>query len=141
MARYICVMKLDPSDNRVAKYCEYQTKTEADAHVAFHIGAYPDAFVHEDADGEAVVDVGAWRVDPSTKEILDRIKRPKPERDMARLRTDRNIKLVESDWTQYTDSPLTDENKASWATYRQELRDLPTTTSNPADPTWPEAPE
>jgi len=39
------------------------------------------------------------------------------------------------------DSPLSDADKVVWATYRQELRDLPATTSNPADPTWPEAPE
>ena len=35
--------------------------------------------------------------------------------------------LYESDWTQGADSPLTDEKKAEWATYRQKLRDLPTT--------------
>jgi hypothetical protein len=65
----------------------------------------------------------------------------KPARAMAFLRTERNTKLVESDWTQYTDSPLSDEAKTSWQTYRQELRDLPETTDDPANPTWPEAPE
>jgi len=65
----------------------------------------------------------------------------KPARAMAALREERNTKLTESDWTQYTDSPLTDEDKASWTTYRQELRDLPANTPDPADPTWPVAPE
>jgi len=37
----------------------------------------------------------------------------------------RNIKLKKCDWTQATDSPLSDEKKAEWATYRQQLRDLP----------------
>tara|TARA_R100001129_G_C5254113_1_gene229223 strand:- start:54 stop:272 length:219 start_codon:yes stop_codon:yes gene_type:complete len=39
----------------------------------------------------------------------------------------RNIKLKKCDWTQATDSPLSDEKKAEWATYRQKLRDLPST--------------
>ena len=60
----------------------------------------------------------------------------------ARFRTERTAKLTESDWTQYNDSPLSsDEVKASWAIYRQELRDLPATTDDPVNPTWPEAPE
>jgi hypothetical protein len=60
---------------------------------------------------------------------------------MARLRRKRNVLLAESDWTQYNDSPLDDEAKAEWVTYRQELRDLPDTTDDPADPSWPEVPE
>lgn len=43
------------------------------------------------------------------------------------LRHKRNQLLTESDWTQLQDSPLTDAQKQSWATYRQSLRDLPTT--------------
>jgi hypothetical protein len=41
------------------------------------------------------------------------------------LRRLRNVFLRESDWTQFADSPLTAEQKAEWATYRQALRDLP----------------
>ena len=62
-------------------------------------------------------------------------------RDLVTLRTERNTLLTETDWTQYTDSPLTDEVKAEWAVYRQELRDLPAATDDPDDPTWPEEPE
>jgi hypothetical protein len=65
----------------------------------------------------------------------------KPARAMASLRTERNTLLTESDWTQYNDSPLDDETKGDWETYRQELRDLPATTEDPANPTWPSAPE
>ena len=36
----------------------------------------------------------------------------------------RNAKLARSDWTQAPDSPLSDEKKKEWATYRQALRDL-----------------
>jgi hypothetical protein len=56
----------------------------------------------------------------------------------------RNIRLAECDWTQAADSPLSDTKKTAWATYRQQLRDLPTSYPNPTskdDITWPTQPE
>ena len=56
----------------------------------------------------------------------------------------RNIRLAECDWTQAADSPLSDTKKTEWATYRQQLRDLPASYSNPtskSDITWPTKPE
>jgi hypothetical protein len=41
------------------------------------------------------------------------------------VRDERDQLLLESDWTQSADSPLDADTKAAWATYRQELRDLP----------------
>ena len=41
------------------------------------------------------------------------------------FRQKRNRLLEGSDWTQMPDSPLSDTKKAEWATYRQQLRDLP----------------
>ena len=35
--------------------------------------------------------------------------------------------LFECDWTQLPDSPLSDSDKADWATYRQAVRDISTT--------------
>ncbi len=40
------------------------------------------------------------------------------------IREFRQHLLTISDWTQATDSPLSDEKKAEWAAYRQALRDL-----------------
>jgi hypothetical protein len=40
------------------------------------------------------------------------------------IRSERTRLLSESDWTQYNDSPLTQEQKTQWATYRQQLRDI-----------------
>lgn len=37
----------------------------------------------------------------------------------------RNFLLQDSDWTQTNDSPLSDEQKQLWKTYRQKLRDIP----------------
>ena len=56
------------------------------------------------------------------------------------LRHMRNVLLRESDWTQFTDSPLSDSKKTEWKNYRQNLRDLPATESNPENPTWPTIP-
>ncbi len=57
-------------------------------------------------------------------------------------RTTRNKLLAESDWTQMNDSPLTNEVKTAWATYRQELRDLSDLDSWPNldDADWPVKP-
>ena len=57
-------------------------------------------------------------------------------------RTTRNKLLADSDWTQMNDSPLSNEVKTAWATYRQELRDMSDLAAWPniADDDWPVAP-
>ena len=40
------------------------------------------------------------------------------------VRNLRDIELSACDWTQASDSPLSDEKKSEWVAYRQELRDL-----------------
>lgn len=49
----------------------------------------------------------------------------------AELRTLRDQKLFDCDWTQIIDVPLTQDQKTSWTTYRQELRDLPLNITDP----------
>ena len=56
------------------------------------------------------------------------------------LRHYRDTLLRESDWTQFTDSPLSDSKKTEWKTYRQSLRDLPATESDPENATFPTKP-
>lgn len=56
------------------------------------------------------------------------------------LRAARNAKLAACDWTQMSDSPLSQEVKTAWWTYRQSLRDLPQDTTDPDDVTWPTPP-
>ena len=41
------------------------------------------------------------------------------------VRRPRDFYLNKSDWTQMPDSPLTEEKKAEWAAYREQLRNLP----------------
>jgi len=45
--------------------------------------------------------------------------------NLSEVRNQRNQLLSQSDWTQMADSPLSDEQKAAWAAYRQQLRELP----------------
>ena len=56
------------------------------------------------------------------------------------LRSLRNQKLTQSDWTQVSDAPFTEEQKISWQSYRQALRDLPENTEDPKNPVWPTIP-
>ena len=56
------------------------------------------------------------------------------------LRNQRDDKLLFCDWTQGNDTPLDNSKKTEWATYRQALRDLPSNTSDPKNPTWPTEP-
>ena len=65
---------------------------------------------------------------------------------MRLLREKRDILLRETDWTQYRDVTLS--NDSDWQTYRQSLRDLPSTSSPELDDngqlsnvTWPTKPE
>lgn len=65
---------------------------------------------------------------------------------LLRMRTERDLRLSVCDWTQGNDSPLIEGDKILWATYRQELRDMPQ--NNPSVPdkaaydalVWPVAP-
>lgn len=43
----------------------------------------------------------------------------------------RNYKLFQSDWSQLSDAPLTEDQKNAWQVYRQELRDLPENITDP----------
>jgi len=58
--------------------------------------------------------------------------------NLSQLRSVRNTKLTETDWTQSRDVTLT--NDADWATYRQALRDITDSATSLDDVTWPEKP-
>lgn len=57
------------------------------------------------------------------------------------IRTKRDELLTASDYTQIPDSPLTTEQKQAWADYRQVLRDLPNSDSDPELVVWPTSPQ
>lgn len=53
----------------------------------------------------------------------------------------RNVLLAESDWTQLADVPLPAEEKAAWAAYRQQLRDITAQPGFPNSIIWPVKPD
>jgi len=55
----------------------------------------------------------------------------------AKVRYDRNSRLSDCDWTQLPDAPV---DAQTWATYRQELRDITAQSGFPWDVQWPVAP-
>ena len=58
------------------------------------------------------------------------------------VRGQRDSLLRDSDWTQLPGGPLTDEQKAAWDTYRDELRDYPAQSDRLSTlPAWPTPPE
>ncbi len=57
------------------------------------------------------------------------------------VRAERDGRLAECDWTQMSDTPLDDEARAAWATYRQALRDVPQQGGFPDAVEWPNKPE
>jgi len=59
---------------------------------------------------------------------------------MAQLRGNRNNLLAQCDWTQIPDCTLS--NKIAWMTYRQALRDFPSTVADARLPVeWPHSPD
>tara|TARA_R110002020_G_scaffold161266_3_gene346207 strand:- start:4115 stop:4456 length:342 start_codon:yes stop_codon:yes gene_type:complete len=67
----------------------------------------------------------------------DVVKFTLPDPTMESLRLKRNILLLKSDWTQISDATV---NKTDWATYRQQLRDLPENTPDLSNIVWPTPP-
>ena len=101
----------------------------------------PDLKADEKRGAESIgVDGQTVTITCPAVDMTDADKTKRTNDAIAVLRETRNKLLVSCDWTQAADSPLTDEVIATWATYRQALRDLPANTSDPLDVTWPDAP-
>ena len=60
--------------------------------------------------------------------------------DMEPIRALRDGRLRGTDWTRLDDAPLGPHTAAEWATYRQALRDLPSTYSRVSAVVWPNDP-
>ena len=75
-----------------------------------------------------------------TEEELAELDTVAVAREAQNARVFRDKLLLESDWTQGSDSPLTTEKKTEWATYRTALRNLPTADDDWPYPTWPDKP-
>lgn len=96
----------------------------------------------------AYVNTGEWRdnthkfVDGEFVEIVSTADEILQEGWFS-VRTIRDGRLQQSDWTQVPDSPLSAEQRSEWQMYRQKLRDLPADYAHVTaieDVVWPTAP-
>jgi hypothetical protein len=76
---------------------------------------------------------GAW----SERWALADITADETAAQWAAVRVERNGKLADCDWTQLSDAPVDD---LQWAVYRQALRDVPNSQSDPFNVVWPSTP-
>lgn len=84
--------------------------------------------------GKGAVDKPAW------SEVSDKIISKITENEYRPVRKTRDRLLQECDWTVGIDSPLSDDKKEEWKTYRQALRDLPSTLTDVEKVFWPVKP-
>lgn len=112
--------------------------------IYLHGGTLDDALVQCDL-GEVAFEVSeptpgvirargdGWGLDPLP---------PDPVMIAAAQRGERDRRLAACDWTQLPDAPLTPEQRAAWADYRQALRDLPAHQAGAPleQTTWPQEP-
>ena len=77
---------------------------------------------------------------PTLEELTNNHEQLVAAQPLKNLREERNTRLAEVDWVFSGDYKLSPEEHALWVTYRKTLRELPSTTEDPANPTWPEKP-
>lgn len=85
-----------------------------------------------------------WNDTNTSKPTLEELTAKQEElvaaQPMKDLRQERNRRLAEVDWIFTSDYDLSVSDHAAWMAYRKALRDLPSTTEDPANPVWPEKP-
>lgn len=93
-------------------------------------------------------DLNEWQSKPSCPGVefyswIDKSWQFMPELFLAKVREIRDAKLVESDWTQMPDVPLTTQQKEDWQVYRQALRDITEnlTATTLEEIVWPASPQ
>ena len=117
------------SDGRVTKYADFDTLADANAHAVKFGG-----FTHETLDGP----IGYWVVDGNSITLdTDQEAADILAAKWARIRAKRNALLASSDWRAMPDAPTMSD---AWTTYRQALRNLPSTQADPDDIVFPEEP-
>ena len=76
-----------------------------------------------------------------TKEVVEaKLQELIDAQPLKELRQERDRRLQAVDWVTLKAYSTTTPVPEAWATYMQALRDLPTTTEDPANPVWPTQP-
>ena len=114
-----------PEPDLLAEWGVYPVKTGDIAPTA------PNEITEQSA--EPIFQNGGWVLDYTVRDMTaDEISHLS---DL--VRSERNARLSECDWTQLSDAPLTEAEKQSWATYRQALRDITDQAEFPFNVQWP----
>lgn len=117
------------SGGKITKYQDFDSKTDADAHVATYGGK-----VVQDLDNQlAYWDVSGDTPSKDTDQLAADILAGK----WAAIRTQRDTLMAQSDWMAMPDSPAISD---AWTAYRNALRNLPASQADPDDIVWPTAP-
>ena len=86
---------------------------------------------------------------PTEEELNAKVTELETAEPFRLLREKRNLRLTQTDWTRMDDNGLSTSKKTEWKTYRQSLRDLPSSTTPKLDSfgdldstsvTWPTEP-
>jgi len=103
-------------------------------------GAMPNATRYQIIARDGVEQVnGKWYSKYVAVDMSEEAKAAHDAAQAAATRATRNNRLKDSDWSQGKD--ISDSVSTPWATYRQELRDVPQQSGFPWDVTWPAQPE
>ena len=104
---------------------------------------YPTAdwIINPDLSGLSAVAKKYWKISGSDVVEMTQSEKDTVDADLDTaqwviVRASRDLKLTACDWTQLADSPLTAQKITDWATYRQELRDIPSEQSDPFNIDW-----
>lgn len=150
MPDFITINKID-AQGAILKYDVYLTEQEAIDRVTELVDlGFTDAFYVDGAqtavDGQTCAqNTKHWTADAVAKTVnLDTASVTAENLliNMVALRSARNAKLADSDNRVLADqwAAMNATAQSDWASYRQALRDIPATTPDPANPSWPVEP-
>ena len=136
------IFDVEPTQWDADNYCYVRRLTEEQVeHFGVHkkqivTPPYHDAATQHIEEGPALLIDGVWTQNYIVSDLSADESAAKVGAQWDVIRVERNKLLVESDWTQLPDAPV---DAASWATYRQALRDV-TDQADPFAIVWPQGP-
>jgi hypothetical protein len=74
-------------------------------------------------------------------DFINEVWTPSFDKQSQDIKAQRKILLLQSDWTQIPNGPLTVEQQQAWADYRQQLRDITSQSGYPFNVVWPTSPQ
>lgn len=83
---------------------------------------------------------GAWQQTWIVEELTEEEQLQKYQKFADISKQERDELLAKSDWTMLPDSPLNDDERLAWKSYRQQLRDIESLTGYPYQTEFPGVP-